>query len=199
MLVMLMPTERRFDADQSRERVKQTSRLLLSGQGPAEAVPSALHAVSDGVVAGDVATSATLGCPSPVLAGIVAGAATTDVIDWSLVLHHLTLTLELLVEAEDRAFLLVVHVTGTATAGGIIGVGVGGAGDGELGARGRAGGIGRRGDLGRVDVLVVTSTATTRVDVMACRQRWVWLRDAVGRDHFDLQPRTVDRRALLLL
>jgi len=168
--------------------VVQQRHLLVLGERPPDAVPAGLHAASDRVLgsAGGLAGVATLRSASRVLVGVVSGAAATDVVDWCLMLHHLALAVEFLVEAEDGALLLVVHVACTTTAGCIVGVGVGGAGDSELGARGRAGSISACGELAGVDVGDVASTTSARVDVVAGRDRWVRLSDAVARgDHFE--------------
>jgi len=106
----------------------------------------------------------------------VARASPPDHVDGGGVLGDLALTLELLVEAEDGALVLVSEVAGAAAPDGDVGVGVGVDGDGGGGAGGGGGG----GDLGGVDVGDVAGAAAARVEVVAGGDGGVRLGDVVG-------------------
>jgi len=111
----------------------------------------------------------------------VACTATADVVNGSLVLHHLALALELLIEAEDGAFLLAVDIAGTTTACGEVGSGRVAR---DLDARGRARGSLAVGESGSINVAYVAGAAATAVDVVGLGDRWVGLSEVVGGAHF---------------
>jgi len=115
----------------------------------------------------------------------VAGAATADVVDGSLVLHHAALTGELLVEAEDGALALTVDVAGAATAGGEERVGWMRS---DLRARCRAGGGWAWGDFLGVHLGDIACTAAARVNVPRPRDGRVRLGDVICfvRRHYDV-------------
>lgn len=96
------------------------------------------------------------------LVDVVAGTATTDVVDGGLLGAEALLLLELLVEGEHGTLGLL-HVAGTTTANGVDGVGGRRC---ELDARGRARGSLSRSDLRSLDAHGIASTAATRVEVV---------------------------------
>lgn len=160
---------------------------MLGRERSPKPVPGTLHASSDGVggSTGGVAASAMLTETASVLVGKVASAATTNMINWGLMLHHLALSLKLFVEAENGTFLREVHVAGTAAAGGVIRACVGTGG--ESGAGCGTSGIRTGSELGWVDLGDVARTATAGADVVAGgRDRGVRFGDAVaGGNHFE--------------
>jgi len=133
-----------------REMLLIASADLLLGERTAQTTPRALDTVANSLTANDrAAIGALRGAASHGLVGKVASAATANVVDGSLVLHHASLALEFLVEAEDGTLAGVVHVAGAAPARGVVGCCMRAV---ESGARGGACGIFARGyDFG-VDV-----------------------------------------------
>jgi len=156
----------------------------LLGERSSDAVPCSLQAASDAAVGRSLAgTAAALRSRRVGFVGKVASTAAADVVDGSLVLHHLALALELLVEAEDGSLLRVVHVASTAAAGGIVWSGVCGGWVHcalESGARGWASGISASCDRLGVDVGDVAGSSTARVDVVGGGDGRMGLSDAVG-------------------
>ena len=111
----------------------------------------------------------------------VACTAATNVVNGSLVLHHLALALELLIEAEDGALLLAVDVAGTTTACGEVGTGRVAR---DLDARGRARGSLAVGEGGGINVAHIAGAAATAVDVVGLGDRGVGLSEVIGGAHF---------------
>ena len=131
--------------------------FFLLGEGRSHTIPCALQAPPYAASArrGLARGTAALRPGRVSLVCEVSGAAAADVVDGGLVLHHLALALELLVEAEDGPLLGVVHVAGAAAAGCVVrGCGGGGGADGafEDGDGGRAGCVGAGGEALGVDV-----------------------------------------------
>jgi len=112
----------------------------------------------------------------------VAGTATTNVVDWSLVGSDLALALEFLIEAEHGSLLLAVKISCAATACSEIGVWWWWA-DGGLRCWARC--IRAGADALWVDLSYIAGTAASRVEVVRRWDGWVWLGDSVGlRGHF---------------
>lgn len=155
--------------------------LVLVRELTAEAVPCSLHASSDAVLVG-LDTRGRAGAVLALGSGLhlvneVAGTATADVVDGSLLGAEALLLLELLVEAEHGTLLLAVHVASAATARGEEGVG-GRRSELDAGCWAR-GGL-AVGDIGGLDAGDVTGAATARVDVGAA-YGWVRFGDVEGR------------------
>jgi len=161
--------------------------MSLFGEGRSHTAPCALQASSYAAMArrGLARGTATLRPRRVRLVCKVPRAAAANVVDGSLVFHHLALALELLVEAEDGPFLGVVHVAGAAAAGCVVRgcavVGGGGA-DGALEGSdgGRAGCVGARGQALGVDVGDVADSTTAGVHVVGGGDGGMRLSDAVG-------------------
>jgi len=96
----------------------------------------------------------------------VAAAAASDVVHGGLVLHHTSLALEFLVEAENGSLALAVHVASSAATSGEERVGRVG---GDFGARGGAGGSLAGSDVFRIYLGDVASAAAAGVDVVRLR------------------------------
>lgn len=115
----------------------------------------------------------------------IPGTTSTDMVDGRRIVHHAALLGELLVEAEDGAFLLTMGVSRAAAAGQEDGVG---GGRRERDEGGGTGCIGAGGYVFGVDVCDVTGAATAGVVVVAGGNRGVRLGDLVGW-HFGLWQR----------
>jgi len=146
------------------------------------AVPRRLDAVAGprGMAVGAESRGSRVGSRSPVV-DFVACTAAADVVDGCGVLHEALLLGELLVEAEDGALLLVVHVASTATAGSEVGIGWGSA---KLGGGSGTLSVGAGGDVHRVDSGDVAGSAAAVACIVGRWDGWVWLGDAVVARHF---------------
>jgi hypothetical protein len=142
-----------------------------------DATELGLHRLSHGARG---LSAATARAPLGVLINEVASAAASDVVVRRLLIDHLLLADELLVEAEDGALSLPVDVASAAAASAEV---VAGGWGSQLGERGWALGVGAAGDVGWVDTDAVSRAATT-VTCHGCGcDRWVWLGDAVVARH----------------
>jgi len=96
----------------------------VAAQRSTNPVPRSVHGVSYAVVAGD-GTIGGSALSSLLAHGVdeVSGTTTADMVNWSLMLHHLALTIELLVKREHGSLFLAMEVTCAATSSSEIGIG----------------------------------------------------------------------------
>lgn len=134
-------------------------------------MPSLLEALPRAMARIAIARQVRAGTVLPARARVhfVDGVASTsppDVVDGSCILRHAPLLRELLVEAENGALLLAVHIACAASTShevGICGRWV------ESDARGRSGGIGTGSDILRIDFGDVACAASAGVVPVGCR------------------------------